>query len=310
HWMWRRQGLVEMLAITGPLLWMACNALTISLMLLLDYSADLRALHPMLTLLGPDLGESRSFCVVVLASETVVIERRVRRRFRDLRNGAQVNACVSTAVCMYQYLQSDSSPRETLLAVVLCFGLLSIFTSAVALSSDSFQWEQKLDRHFRWSVLWKVDMLASKVVLLAIPQASSVVQMDSIMSCGFDTFCPSHCLDQGGYCTRSNIAGSPVCKCSKREVNWAVYILTAITSFLLCTLTMDLAAFWSARLMPWRESGLRRLRGAVALVGAAGVNLTSCFFALLVSVALFSVLPLVPLTLVANEARWILATWK
>ncbi|CAE7206864.1 unnamed protein product [Symbiodinium sp. CCMP2456] len=85
---------------------------------------------------------------------------------------------------------------------------------------------------------------------------------------------------------------------------------------------MDLAAFWSARLTPWRESGLRRLRGAVALVGAAGVNLTSCFFALLVSVApaecylldlpsaLFSVLPLVPLTLVANEARWILATWK
>ena len=41
-------------------------------MLLLDYSADLRALHPMLTLLGPDLGESskggklRSFWAVFL----------------------------------------------------------------------------------------------------------------------------------------------------------------------------------------------------------------------------------------------------
>eukprot|EP00439_Symbiodinium_sp_Y106_P052151 s417_g6.t5 len=151
-----------------------------------------------------------------------------------------VNACISTAVCTYQYLQSDPSPRETLLAVVLCFGLLSIFTSAFALSSDAFQWEEKLDRHFRWSVLWKVDMLASKVVLLAIPQASSVVQMDSIKSCGFDAFCPSDCVNQGGYCTRSNIAGSPVCKCSRREVNWAVYVLTAITSFLLCMLTLRL----------------------------------------------------------------------
>eukprot|EP00439_Symbiodinium_sp_Y106_P051927 s417_g6.t3 len=381
HWMWRREGLVEILAITGPLLWMACNALTINFMLLLDYLSELRALHPMLTLLGQDRGESRWFYVVVLASEAVVIAAATAwhpkvqrtapgrplsrgllytepwdqssrnfwsrgrclqrcsgfseavsqicgraRRFLKSWQGRHwvmvVNACISTAVCTYQYLQSDPSPRETLLAVVLCFGLLSIFTSAFALSSDAFQWEEKLDRHFRWSVLWKVDMLASKVVLLAIPQASSVVQMDSIKSCGFDAFCPSDCVNQGGYCTRSNIAGSPVCKCSRREVNWAVYVLTAITSFLLCMLTMDLAAFWSARLTPWRESGLRRLRGAAALVGAAGVNLTSCFFALLVSVApaecylldlptaLCSVLPLIPLTLVANEARWILATWK
>lgn len=73
HWMWRREGLVEILAITGPLLWMACNALTINFMLLLDYLSELRALHPMLTLLGQDRGESRWFYVVVLASEAVVI---------------------------------------------------------------------------------------------------------------------------------------------------------------------------------------------------------------------------------------------
>ncbi|CAE7388763.1 unnamed protein product, partial [Symbiodinium sp. KB8] len=234
-----------------------------------------------------------------------------------------VNAGISATVCLYQYVQSNSGPRETVLAVVLCFGLLSMFTGILALSSDPFRLPEKLDRHFRWSVLWKVDMLASKVVLLAIPQASSVVQMDSIMSCGFDAFCPSDCVNQGGYCTSFASAGGAVCKCSMPEVNWAVYVLTAITSFLLCMLTlMDLAAFWSARLTPWRESGLRRLRGALGLVGAAGVNFTSCLFALLVSVApaecylldlstaLASVLPLVPLTLVANEARWILATWK
>ena len=62
-----------------------------------------------------------------------------------------------------------------MLAVVLCFGLLSMFTGILALSSDALRLPEKLDRHFRWSVLWKVDMLASKVVLLAIPQASSVV---------------------------------------------------------------------------------------------------------------------------------------
>ena len=46
--------------------------------------------------------------------------------------------------------------------------------------------------------------------------------MDSIMSCGFDAFCPSDCVNQGGYCARFGNAGSPVCKCSMPEVNWAV----------------------------------------------------------------------------------------
>jgi len=379
HWMWRRQGLVEMPASTGLLLWMACNALVISFMFVLD-TADLRDRHPQLTMLGLDRGESRCFCILVLATQPVVIvaatawQAKVRKNAlrRPLSRGLLytepdgrdtfnywphyrcmqrcgcravsgcfertrrllkswegrhwimvVNAGISATVCLYQYVQSNSGPRDSVLAVVLCFGLLSMFTGILALSSDALRLPEKLDRHFRWSVLWKVDMLASKVVLLAIPQASSVVQMDSIMSCGFDAFCPSDCVNQGGYCARFGNAGSPVCKCSMPEVNWAVYILTAITSFLLCMLRLtDLAAFWSARLTPWRESGLRRLRGALGLIGAAGVNLTSLFFALLVSVApaecylldlstaLVTVLPLVPLTLVANEARWILATWK
>ncbi|CAE7254344.1 unnamed protein product [Symbiodinium microadriaticum] len=196
-------------------------------------------------------------------------------------------------------------------------------TGLCALASEALHCPKRLDRHFRWSVLWKVSMLVGKVILLAMPQASAEIPLDSMMSCGVDAFCPPDCLEGGGYCTRVPTSGAQSCKCVKAEVNWAMYCLTAITSFLLCALTfLDLAVFWSARLTPWSQSGVRWMQGSVALLGAALVNLSSCAFTLLVSfaptkcflldlaTATCMVLPLLPLSLVANECRWILATWK
>ncbi|CAE7217411.1 unnamed protein product, partial [Symbiodinium necroappetens] len=233
-----------------------------------------------------------------------------------------INAAVSSATCTYQYLRETNSPRHCLLALVAIIGLLSVGTGLVALASVRYQWRQ-LDRHFRWAILWKSAMLAGKVILLAIPKASTPVHFESVLSCGPDPLCPEDCLRHGGYCHMFQSAGHSSCKCVKSELNWTIYVLTSVTSCFLCMLTLiDLAAFWSARRTPWRESRLRWLRGFAALVGAAGINLTACLFALLVSVAPTScyvkdvatavslVLPLVPLMLFANEARWIIATWK
>ncbi|CAE6936657.1 unnamed protein product, partial [Symbiodinium sp. CCMP2456] len=233
------------------------------------------------------------------------------------------NACISTTVCSYQYLQPGRTPRRCFLAVVISLGLLCMATGLCALASEALHCPKRLDRHFRWSVLWKVSMLVGKVILLAIPQASAEIPLDSMMSCGVDAFCPPDCLEGGGYCTRVPTSGAETCKCVKAEMNWATYCLTAITSFLLCALTfMDLAVFWSARLTPWNQSGVRWMQGSLALLGAALVNLSSCAFTLLVSfaptkcflldlaTATCMVLPLLPLSLVANECRWILATWK
>ncbi|CAE7285277.1 unnamed protein product [Symbiodinium sp. CCMP2592] len=234
-----------------------------------------------------------------------------------------LNASVSTATCSYQYMRDVSSPRHCMLAVVAFSGLLSISTGLLAITSEYFQWKVRIDRHFRWSVLWKVSMTAGKVLLLAMPKAGSSVDVQSTLSCGPNVLCPATCLEGGGYCAKFDLMTGSLCKCVKAEVSWIIYILTAVTSSLLCLLTLaDLAAFWSTRLIPWRESGVLRLRGSAALVGAAGVNLASFSFALLVAfaptkcylldltTAMFLVVPLIPLTLVANEARWIIATWK
>ena len=135
------------------------------------------------------------------------------------------NGCITTAACVYQYMEPVYSPRDGLLAVVASLGLLSISTGLLALASDAFQWQKKLDPHFRWAVLWKVSMLVGKLILLAIPQASSEVHLDSMMSCGFDAFCPDDCLEGDGYCAEFETDGVPACKCVKAEVNWTMYLV-------------------------------------------------------------------------------------
>ncbi|CAE7251806.1 unnamed protein product [Symbiodinium sp. CCMP2592] len=227
------------------------------------------------------------------------------------------NALVSTVACIVQVCQSVPSPRDGPLLLVACFGCLSIVNGLMAVASERRRWPALYDRHFRWGTLWKAALFVGKVVLLAAPMPSSLVDMDFLGSCG--PFCSDGCEKSGGYCVQVKFQ----CRCVKAEINVVIYVLTSVTGVLLCTLTvLDIAAFSAARVTAFSVSRLLCLRGSISLLGAAGVNLVSCIFLILQSYApvrcyrldlvsaLSSVLPVIPLTLVANEARWIIATWK
>ncbi|CAE7692789.1 unnamed protein product [Symbiodinium sp. CCMP2592] len=220
--------------------------------------------------------------------------------------------------------------RNGLLVATLCIALLCIASGLTAVRY------QQLDKHFRLAVLWKASMLACKTVLLAMPTPSAQVLMDSMLSCGADAFCPDSCLMGGGYSASVGLK----CRCIKAEANSLIQVLNWMAGVVLCGLTVqDLAGFGSAWLVPWEVSPFNRTCGAIALVGAAAINIISCIFAILLATApaycylggpslktsvvvphsvsaltapkaTTMVLPVLPLMLLANETRWIIATYK
>jgi len=231
-----------------------------------------------------------------------------------------VNASFNLAVFVQQLLTDRVTPRQGLLVVASWFASLSILNgtvSMITLGAEDGRW--LADRHFRYAVLWKAGMLSTKCILLAMP-VMKPVDMGATWSCGPKALCPAWCTDAGdGFC--SKVGDS--CSCIAAKKSSVILILTIITNLALLALNMqDVTFFCRHRLPPLWPDWRLGLRARAALLGAFGVNMAQFMLGAMLSfspamcymldfeAALQLAGSIFPLSLLANEAKWVLESWQ
>ena len=198
-----------------------------------------------------------------------------------------------------------TSAAEGVATSAVAFALIMVISSSASLLCHQIS-PRAYDPNFRYAVMLKALLLEAKTILLTFPEQSSTVDVRYLWSC-VQQLCPDWCTSKlRGYCA----AVSGQCRCHTLTPDIVVLVLTIVTSLVVGTLTL-------VDIIPviWRRQRPQDTREHI------GILLCNCVYVIVLLLIVISpitvysqrahaagvfALPLLPLSLLVNENKWII----
>lgn len=229
---------------------------------------------------------------------------------------------------------SDTDPRKGVLVECSFVALLCVFVGAMSLASSRKKAnatgkkvvKSSVDWHFRLVVLLQSLLLTGLCCMLTIPFEKKIRpdSFEYLWSCKVNSLCPQWCRDEGGNCSWRESPDGRITECNcigGSSFKTGCTFLAMLTSLLLCVLTIvNVPQLWRVS-YSWIDGRTSTCRFRLAVFSVAAVSGLQCTLSLLTSyssascqsslaAAFASALPLMPLSLLANEALWVAEAWK